>query len=276
MRLRHPGTIDAAITMVQSLSRYLENARHGNPAHGPGDQFLTWCEDQARPQLESLFAPGEELLDELEVSYSRINNAVSNSPVSGIRRLNAMLSREYRDWSERLGQVLVDLDRQKQLMMWPGRPVVLDTSVLMEAEPFATLDWHGVHPVLSGIPIRLVVPILVIEELDDLLHDRNAERRQKARAATRALRELHKTKPTEPAVLTEQPPGQQPVTIEVLMDGDWHQRRPNNDAEIIDQALMLQDLIGRPVLLTTCDLHMMYRAGAENQTSVVMPRAGGQ
>jgi predicted ribonuclease YlaK len=91
------------------------------------------------------------------------------------------------------------------------------------------------------------VPILVVEELDDLLHDRSGDRKLKARNATRALRDLHHDKPTEPAPL----PGPPGVTIEVLLDGDWHQRRPNNDAEIIDQALSVQDMTGKPTVMAS-------------------------
>lgn len=229
------------------------------------DPFLTWIDDQARPHFESLFAPTEDLLAELDVSHNRINDA----PKSNVRRLNAMLSRELTAWDRRLGEVLDELAKQKRLVMRPGRPVVLDTSALMEGKSLVTFDWHSLEPSLAAVPIRLVVPILVIEELDDLLHDPNGDRRRKARAATRSLLELHKTRPTEPAALPDQPG----VTIEVLLDGNWHYRRPNNDTEIIDQALMLRDLTGLNVVLVACDLRMLYRAGAADLPSLQMPRA---
>ena len=76
-------------------------------------------------------------------------------------------------------------------------------------------------PSLASLPVRLVVPIIVVEELDDLLHDRQADRRKKARTATRALLDLHQTRPMVPVALRGQPD----VTIEVLLDGDWHERR---------------------------------------------------
>ena len=74
MRLRNPGTIDAAINAVEDLRRYLSNARSGNSL-GPADPFLSWCEDYARPQLENWFAPTEGLFDDLDASYNLINNA---------------------------------------------------------------------------------------------------------------------------------------------------------------------------------------------------------
>lgn len=34
--------------------------------------FLDWCDNYARPQMHSLFAPTEELLAELDVSHERV------------------------------------------------------------------------------------------------------------------------------------------------------------------------------------------------------------
>jgi hypothetical protein len=152
-----------------------------------------------------------------------------------------MLSRELTAWDRRLGDLIAELSRQKKLAERPGMPVVLDTSVLMEGPALELFDWHTLEPSLASTPVRLVVPILVVEALDDLLHDRQAQRRQKARAATRTFLDLHRVHPTEPAAL----PGHPDVTIEVLMDGGWHERRPNNDAEIIDQSVALHELTGR-------------------------------
>ncbi len=264
MRLRNPGTIDQAITTIRALQSGLTRARGGNVLLPVEDPFLTWIDDQARPQLENLFAATEDVLAELDVSHNRINNA----PKSNVRRTNAMLSREWQDWDRRLSDLIVELQQQKRVAERPGEPIVLDTSVLMEGPPLASSDWHGLDSSLVGKLVRLVVPIIVVEELDDLLHDRQAERRKKARDATRALLDLHQTRPTEPAPMPAHPD----VTIEVLLDGEWHVRRPNNDAEIIDQALRLGELTGKGVLLATCDLRMIYRAGAASLPSVYVPR----
>jgi len=84
MRLRNPGTIGQAIQTVKSLQGYLSTARGGGGNVLPvEDPFLTWVDDQARPHFESLFAPTEELLTELDLSHNRINNA----PKSNVRRL---------------------------------------------------------------------------------------------------------------------------------------------------------------------------------------------
>jgi predicted metal-dependent RNase len=69
-----------------------------------------------------------------------------------------MLNRECNRWTERLRQVEAELQQQK-LMIGDGSAVVLDTSVLMEGEPFVTFDWHGLHPALATGPIRLFLLI---------------------------------------------------------------------------------------------------------------------
>lgn len=73
MRLRSPGTIDGAISGVQDLDRSLDLAQNSNQLFGVQDPFLTWCDDQARPQLENYFSPREAIFDELDISYNRIN-----------------------------------------------------------------------------------------------------------------------------------------------------------------------------------------------------------
>jgi predicted ribonuclease YlaK len=98
----------------------------------------------------------------------------------------------------------------------PGHRIILDTSVLMEAvPPVIEFDWHSVHESMAVGSIRLIVPIIVIEELDEKLHDRDADRRKRARDAIRSLRSVHKTnRPTERAPLPDKPD----VTLEILMD----------------------------------------------------------
>src|SRR5262249_19170020 len=116
--------------------------------------------------------------------------------------------------------------------------------------------------------VRLIVPVLVIEELDELKRDRDGARRQKARGVFRSLWGLHGHAPTESVPLPEQ----SGVTIEVMLDGGWHQRRLNNDSEIIDQAVQVGELTGKPAILASGDYAQLYRAAAAGLQAVLMPR----
>jgi hypothetical protein len=107
------------------------------------------------------------------------------APPLSVRYVNSLLNREFTAWNDRLTQLIAELKQQHEIASRPGHPVVLDTSVLMEGGPFTETNWSGADPSLAAGKIRLIVPILAVEELDDLLHDRNGDRRLKARNATR-------------------------------------------------------------------------------------------
>jgi FtsZ-binding cell division protein ZapB len=264
MRLRIPSARQA-IDTVQRVQNELDTAAgRGNSASERADSFLNWCDHHARPQLGNYFPRTEDLFAELDISYNRIALAPSMTD----RRLNGLLNQEYKAWHDRLEALIATLRGLSRFLSHPGRIVVLDTSALMEGPPFATFAWRELEPSLTQPPIRLILPIMVIEELDELMHHRDGDRRKRARDTFKALWELHGQKPTEPAAL----PGQRDVTIEVMLDDDWHQRRPNNDAEIIDQAVIVRELTGRDVLLATGDGPMLYRAGAAGLVPVRMPR----
>lgn len=48
--------------------------------------------------------------------------------------------------------------------------------------------------------------------------------------------------------------------MELLFDPPNHQRLPDPDAEIVDRALAVQTLAGRPVTMVTYDVSMALRA----------------
>ena len=264
MQLNNPGAIESAIEAVKSLQFQLESARSAKSAEGKRDNFVNWCEERARGIFEHLFARSEDIFDELEAVYIRVSLADLSEA-----RLYSLVTREFTRWSQNLSRIEAELLDQQRALGIPGHRIVLDTSVLMECEPpFTTFDWPSVHPEVATGNIRLIVPIIAIDELDELLHSPNGERRRKARDATRRLRDVHpNNKPTEAAPL----PGKPDVTLEIFMDPPWRVRLPNNDAEVIDQALQLHQVSGF-ALLGTCDTRMYYRAGAVDLPVVLLPR----
>jgi hypothetical protein len=270
MRLRNPD-ITKAIETTRRVQSELGNAQNAaGVAANRAVGFLTWCESWARPQLGNYFPETEELFAELAASHRRI----ALRPSMEERTLNGLLSEEIKTWDARLEDLVAELQALQPFVSRPGRLLVLDTSALMEGPPFTSFDWAAILPPLPaevaalGPHQRLIVPILVIEELDNLMHDRDGGRRQRARETFRSLWELHGPQPAAPASL----PDQLATTIEVMLDGDWHRRRPSNDAEIIDQAVAVRQLTGRDVRLVTADGPMLYRAAAASLIPVRMPR----
>jgi hypothetical protein len=109
----------------------------------------------------------------------------------------------------------------------------------------------------------------VVEELDALKNrERTSRAGDRARRVLRRLRALcGAVPPGHPAELPQRPG----VTIEVLIDDDWHRRRPIGDAEIIDQALLVKTLTGQDVMLVCVDAAMAFRAREHGLTVVAMP-----
>jgi len=264
MRLRNPGGADAALATVRQVKNELGNASgRGNNAAERKDAFLTWCDHWATPQLGNHFPVSEDLFAELTESYHR----VVQTPQLSERELNMLIARECREWDARLERLISEMQSQLAFLGRPGRLVVLDTSALMEGVFFTDFDWHLLDPSPQGA-VRLVVPSLVMEELDDLKRHRDGRQKAQARRVLTALWDLNRTAPAEPAALL----GRADVTIEVLLDGGWHRRMPNNDGEIIDQALSLRELTGQPVILAAGDYTQLYRAATAGLAAVLMPR----
>lgn len=264
MRLRVPG-VGRAIETTRRVQMELQNAQvTGSSAAQRQDAFLTWCDSWGRPQLGNHFLRTEDIFSELDSSYDRIAFA----PQMTERMLNGLLNREFKAWDARLDSLLTDLEALRVFLARPGQLMVLDTSALMEGPLFTRFSWHDLDGIAPGSSIRLIVPAVVLEELDDLKRHRDGRQKTKARQVLAALWDLHKPKPAEPAPLPEQPD----VTIEVLLDDDWHQRRPNNDGEIIDQAVMVGELTAEPTMLVSGDYTQLYRAASAKLQAVLMPR----
>jgi hypothetical protein len=165
MRLRNPGGADAALATVRQVKNQLENASvQGHNASERKDAFLTWCDHWTAPQLGNHFPASENLFAELAESYHR----VLQTPQLSERELNRLLARERREWDARLEELIGEIQGRLACLARPGRLVVLDTSALMEGVFFTDFDWHLLDPSLNADAVRLVVPSLVVEELDDL------------------------------------------------------------------------------------------------------------
>jgi len=76
----------------------------------------------------------------------------------------------FRDWAHR-----------------PGRVLVYDTNSLMHYQPPGLIDWAALAPAPQ---LRLVVPLVVIDELDRKIYAGSEKMARRATAALRALDQL--------------------------------------------------------------------------------------
>ena len=159
----------------------------------------------------------------------------------------------------------VEIERWDQ----PGRLLVPDTSLYInhpnKLDDMVLAD--DLHE--RETPLRVIVPIIVIDELDGLKQSSKNDVRARARqtlailarvlsngVGRARLREADFTPLNNGGI----PRGE--VTVEILFDPPSHQRLPINDDEIIDRAVVMKGLPGRPVTMITYDTGQTMRARA--------------
>lgn len=265
MRLRH--TVDLTVEMLTRLQNELGNTRGGgNEAWERRDGWLRWW-SATDSQFRNLFADGG-LAVSLAVSADKIRDVNLGALP------HVVMNRETDLWHERIGRAIDELKSLRPFIERPGAIVVPDTSAFIEGEYFTELNWQALIGVAAADPVRLIVPVVVVEELDDL-------KRGRERAQSRAKSVLHRLwELNSDATKAVALPGSRPVTVEVLADGSWHTRRPVNDNEIIDRALFISEITGRDVVLAAGDYSMLYQASAARlKTALTVkskPNAGNE
>jgi rRNA-processing protein FCF1 len=160
---------------------------------------------------------------------------------------------------------------EEQIQRWArlGVFVVADTSFYIEHEQKLQEANFATPLSVRGEPIHILVPIVVVDELDGLKQSKDKHVRWRAGHTLGVLDGVF-TSTTGPAQLQAGdfsaldsggiPRGE--VTIELLFDPPGHVRLPINDDEIIDRAMAIEPLAARPVTLLTYDTGQSTRARA--------------
>ncbi len=196
--------------------------------------------------------------------YERLLTAagsLAGTDTGSQRVLNGLLGLEIRQRITALQEAAAELGAQ--IRRWSGMLafVVPDTSVYIEHDDkLENLDFHALLQVRPDKTVRVIVPMIVMDELDG--QKRNGEALKKWRAGY-TLGVMEKA-------LTVGVPGQlHPQTedlsyggviLDVLFDPQGHARLPINDDEIIDRVLAAQAMAGIPVPLVTFDTNQQTRA----------------
>lgn len=264
MRLKTLGGLQAAIGDVDYLARKLADCLHGPRPNAQQDReaWLEWW-TEADMKLRELFVE-DDLLVPLAQAAAEIRNLNLPAPAYDAP-IQSFIIRERDVWVDRLNSAVKKLRHLEDFVIRPGRVAVLDTSAFHEFDRFWAADWARVteadppHVSAAGLPIRLVVPLVVVEELDDQKHHQNGRVRQAARDILRHLRELPRVSTSAVADVLRVDAR---VTMEILLDDRAHARLSVNDAEIIECAVTLRSLfpVSRRVILVSGDVSMEFRA----------------
>jgi predicted ribonuclease YlaK len=184
-------------------------------------------------------------------------------------RLGSLLAAEYDDRSHVLDEALAAVRAEIQHWSRPGVLVVADTSFyLRHPDKIEEADIASLLPIREE-PIRVIVPILVVDELDRLKQSGESTVRWRA-AYTLAVLDRLLPAPTQSGRLRAEdfsaldqgiggiPRGE--VSVEILFDPPGHLRLPIADDEIVDRALAAQTRSGQPVTFLTYDTGQAMRA----------------
>lgn len=232
----------------------------------PGDlleAYLEWTERAERKLANEL--PHSEIA---ELIFTRRYWALRNLG-RGAARLLPLVDAEIQRRQEQLTEAADELENvMHQWRRDEALLVVPDTNVLVEQEEaIDELDWWEIAS-WSG-DVRVVVPLLVVDELDGL--KRGGQRiRGRAAFSIARLSTLLAQDSESRVVLAGTEEAE--VTLEVLVDPPGHERMTDPDYEIIDRASHVSQLSGRPVRVVTGDLGMQLRAITQGLETIYLPQ----
>lgn len=173
--------------------------------------------------------------------------------------VNTMVTSALEDHARAFDDTATSLEEQIKRWRRPGRLILLDTNVFAEYERELThMDIAGMLD-LGDQAIRVIVPMVVVDELDNGKWTWKGDKTSRARRALIAIEEAIR------ADGMLQPPGpsgprRNPVTIELVEDPRGHVRLPIADDEILDRGLAVQYLANDRITVVTFDTGMALRA----------------
>jgi hypothetical protein len=222
--------------------------------------------------LRGLIAPA--LLEQLVLT--RTFWALQAPGISGLSYVARLVDVELDDRVSVLETACKDLEAQIARWSRNWEYVVPDTSYIQHPQKVEELDLRK-H--FRG-PVHMLVPIVVVDELDELKEAKTPHVRWRARHTLAVLDEVL-PEPTGIGVLRYGdfspvldgggiPFGE--VTVEIVTDPPGHARLPINDEEVIDRTLAIEALAGQRVTMITYDTGQSTRARVAGLEVVKIPQ----
>jgi PIN domain-containing protein len=259
------------LSSLCSIRTAVFNLRGGpQVAHKRLLAYLEWSSDAARMlgnQISSADLDRLVLTRRHELLLSGVGS-MTGTEMEVQRVVNGLVSLELDQRIDAFDQAIKELE--EQVKRWPrlGDLVVADSSFYIEhTKKLEDVDFAPLDTEL-GDNIHIVVPIVVVDELDGLKRSKEPAVRWRA-GYTLAVLDRVFARTTGPARLRAEtlsalgssiPVSQ--ITMELLFDPPGHVRLPINDDEIIDRALAIESLASRKITLFTYDTGQSTRARA--------------
>lgn len=257
-----PAELRAAMDEAMTGAINLVGAGFGTDVHGA---YIDWA-NRAAEKLGRMVSARD--LDRLILTRRQwvIQDRIAVSDTIQARKL---IQVELLERRRILEEAVADLDRQMDRWKAPAMIAIPDTSFYIQHPEKLEETDIAEHLTLWEDPIHVVVPILIVDELDRLKESKDSNTRWRA-GYTTAVLESRLTDPNRSAVLRAAdfsaidgnaggiPRGE--VTIEILFDPPGHVRLPIDDDELVDRAVAVQTFAGPRVTIVTYDTGQAMRA----------------
>ncbi|WP_436535947.1 PIN domain-containing protein [Actinoplanes sp. HUAS TT8] len=245
MLLRQGQSVERAIQVLEDRVREAGNTRSA-PRQYLLMKYLEWVRESER-QFRSIFSDTEvlELLHSPRHWYLRANGQAEDLAVGP-----GVFHEELDAQQMMLREVIGALSGFRSLAGRQGEILVLDTNTIMHNRPVNEVDWHKEF---EAKQIRLVIPLLVLDELDAKTY---ASSKQLAGRAEKRLRLLDQHLELAVSSASEVREG---VSLEILPDPSGHRRLTDADHEILNRAEFVQQVCGGVVRVVSGDRGMRVR-----------------
>jgi hypothetical protein len=162
-----------------------------------------------------------------------------------------MISDEVGTLADRFRSLAEELKLARTLFQGEAVFLVPDTSFFIEYDKkLEDVDFRIVAQRPQS-PVRVLIPIVVVDELDRLKKTNKQNARWRA-AHSLAVIDRIIAAPPAPGVFGESPfmSPRGEVTLQIVFDSPGHSRKEINDDEIVDRALACKGLVGDLTLIT--------------------------
>jgi hypothetical protein len=247
--------VDEAVRTLRGLE--VNSRNEGAPIGETGlgelrEAYVRWATNTER-QLSAYF-PRERIEDLFDSPRHR---DICSMPPGG--QLRVLINAELDRRSAQFGEIAGELEHVRGLFSNRGVYVAPDTSFYVEhPDKLEEVDFRPLLTIRED-PVRIVVPIVVVDELDGLKRSGNQKTRWRAQY-TLAVIDRMLAHPPGPGILRledfsalDQGIGGIPrgvVTLQIAFDPPGHKRLPINDDEIVDRCLACQTFAKSLTVLT--------------------------
>lgn len=251
LQLRPNMNVNTALEVLERVASELRDIVASSGGMDPiqhAGKYLMWAE-KAEPNLRHVFA-SPEVWEAIHTPRFEEIRAIRRDTLRPVPLVNLEADAQ-RD------RFMILADRLKsefQAFELPGDcvAVVPDTNIFLHRQRYDQIDWSKE---LGGPPVRLVVPEIVVDELDEKSYKSSLL----SRRANEVLKSLRRTQVRHAAMVPVEVRAK--TELQFLMDPEGHQRRSNADDEFLARAKHLGNIVGDSRLfVATGDLGMQLRA----------------